>query len=56
MAKNSNVSVVDFKHPRDAQGNIILHASVKELAKKIEQDAYDKALAQVLARAEKLNW
>uniref|UniRef100_A0AB39CDV3 Uncharacterized protein n=1 Tax=Pseudomonas phage HRDY3 TaxID=3236930 RepID=A0AB39CDV3_9VIRU len=57
MAKKSdNVAVVDFKNPRDEQGNIILHPDVKALAKKIEQEAYDKALAQVLERASKLNW
>jgi len=54
--KPSNVSVVDFKNPRDENGNIVLHPDVKTLAKKIEQDAYDRALAQVLARANKLNW
>lgn len=54
--KASNVSVVDFKNPRDKDGNIILHPDVKTLAKKIEQDAYDRALKQVLDRAAKLDW
>ena len=52
----NKVAVVDFKNPRDADGKIILHPSVAQLAKEIEKDAYDKALADVIARAEKLNW
>lgn len=54
--KKDNVVAVDFKNPRDENGNIILHPDVRALAKKIEQEAYDRALAQVLARAEKLDW
>lgn len=52
----SNVAVVDFKQPRDADGNIILHPSVKELAKQIEDKAYSDALAKVIAKAEESNW
>jgi hypothetical protein len=52
----SNVAVVDFKNPRDANGNIVLHPSVKELAKEIEKKAYDEALAKIIARAQESNW
>lgn len=51
-----NVVVVDFKLPRDAYGVIKTYPSVAERAKEIEKDAYDKALADIVARAEKLNW
>lgn len=52
----SNVAVVNFKQPRDADGNIILHPSVKALAKEIEDKAYADALAKIIAKAEESNW
>jgi len=50
------VAVVDFKNPRDGKGNVVFFLTTDELAKKIAAEAYDKALKQVLERAEKLDW
>lgn len=56
MKEKSKVAVVDFKNPRDAQGNIVLHPSIKDRAKEIADAEYNAALKKVLERAEKVIW
>lgn len=56
MKEKSNVAIVDFKKPRDDQGKIVLHPSIKERAEEIAAEEYNKALREVLARAEKVIW
>lgn len=56
MTKKNNVAVVDFKNPRDAQGNIVLHPSTQALADEIREKAYAAALEKILARAAESNW
>lgn len=50
MTQKSKVAIVDFKNPRDAQGNIVTFLTVEERAEQIAAEAYEKALKQILAR------
>jgi hypothetical protein len=56
MKEKSKVAVVDFKNPRDAQGNIVQFPTIEERAEQIAAEAYQKALKSVLARAAKVYW
>lgn len=56
MKEKSNVAVVDFKNPRDAQGNIVQYLTVEDRAKQISAEAYEKALKNVLERAASVYW
>ncbi len=56
MTQKSKVAVVDFKNPRDAQGNIVLHPSIQARAKEIADQEYNAALKVILERAEKVIW
>jgi ethanolamine utilization microcompartment shell protein EutL len=56
MKEKSNVAVVDFQNPRDAQGNIVLFLTTEERAKQIAAEAYEKALKNVLERAASVYW
>ncbi|AFH14706.1 hypothetical protein LU11_gp175 [Pseudomonas phage Lu11] len=50
------VVAVDFKKPRDENGNVVVHSSHSKLAQLDKQRLYDEALAQVLERAKSLDW
>lgn len=56
MKQKSNVAVVDFKNPRDAQGNVVQFLTTEERAKQIAAEAYEKALQRVLERARSVYW
>lgn len=56
MTQKSKVAIVDFKNPRDAQGNIVTFLTTEERAAQIAAEAYEKALKQILARAATVYW
>ena len=50
------VVAVDFKNPRDENGNVVVYPSHSKLAQLDKQRLYDEALAVVLERAKSLDW
>ena len=50
------VVAVDFKNPRDRDGNVKRFETVEQRDKGADDEAYRKALQKVLERAAKLDW
>lgn len=50
------VVAVDFKNPRDENGNVVVYPSHTALAAMDRKRLYDEALAVILERAKSLDW